>query len=195
MTTIKGGSNRFTASVDNTNRLLTRTVARDDAVDAGVRGDAYFILVPETTLTTDNPSALYVYQNDENRDIILKSSITSAGVSTGGTSQVYQSFRESGTGMTMAGGLGVPVPVANVVFGNNQTLENTSELGQEGATLIGGGPSSPLWFPTGSAPVNEVFIIIPKGVAIGGIITPPVGNTSMGVVLLIEVYLREASVV
>jgi hypothetical protein len=195
MTTLKGGDNRYTASVDNTNRLLTRTVARDDAVDAGVRGDAYFILVPEITLTTDNPSAVYVYQNDEDRDIILKASITSADVSVGGASQVYQSFRVSGPGMTMADGLGVPVPVANVIFGSNKTLANTSELGQEGATIIGGGPTSPLFFPTGTAQVNEVFIIIPKGVAIGGLITPPVGNTSMGVVLLIEVYLREASAI
>ena len=193
MSTIKGGDNRFTASVDNTNRLLTRTVARDDAVDAGVRGDAYFILVPAVTLTSANPSAIYVYQNDENRDIILKSSVTSANFSTGGTNQVYQSFRESGIGMTLVGGTGVPVPTINVIFGNNQTLENTSELGQEGATTVGGGPSSPLFFTTGQQIVNEVFIIIPKGVAIAGIITPPPGNTSMTLTLLIEAYLKEVT--
>lgn len=191
MTTLKGGGNRYTASVDNTNRLLTRTVARGDAVDAGVRGDAYFILVPAIELITANQSALYVYQNDEDRDIILKASITSAGASTGGANQVYQSFRTSGIGLSMAGGTGAPVPVSNVIFGSNKTLANTSELGQEGATIVGGGPTSPVWITTGNTSVNEVFIIIPKGVAIAGLITPPPGNTSMEVTLLIEVYLRE----
>jgi len=191
MATIKGGDNRYTASVDNTNRLLTRTVARDDAVDAGVSGDAYFILVPEIVLTSANPSAIYVYQNDENRDIILKSSVTSAGQSVGGTNQIYQSFRQSGIGLSLVGGIGVPVPTINVIFGNNKTLENTSELGQEGATVVGGGPSSPLFFTTGNQIVNEVFIIIPKGVSIAGIITPPPGNTSMPLTLLIEAYLKE----
>lgn len=191
MGTQRGGDNRYTASVDNTNRLLTRTVARGDAVDAGVRGDAYFILVPAIELTTDTQSALYVYQNDEDRDIILNASITSAGVSTGGTSQVYQSFRTSGIGLSMVGGTGAPVPVSNVIFGSNKTPANTSELGQEGATIVGGGPTSPVWITTGNTSVNEVFIIIPKGVAIAGLITPPPGNTSMEITLLIEVYLRE----
>ena len=191
MGTQRGGDNRYTASVDNTNRLLTRTVARGDAVDAGVRGDAYFILVPAIELITANQSALYVYQNDEDRDIILKASITSAGASTGGTNQIYQSFRTSGIGLSMVGGTGAPVPVSNVIFGSNKTLANTSELGQEGATIVGGGPTSPVWITTGNTSTNEVFIIIPKGVAIAGLITPPPGNTSMEVTLLIEVYLRE----
>ena len=193
MGTIKGGENRYTAGVDSTNRLLTRTVSRDDAVDAGIRGDAYFILVPVIELTTDSQSAIYVYQNDEDRDIILRASITSASPSVGGTDQVFLSFRESGNNLAMTNGSGNPVPVTNVIFGSNKTLANTSEIGQEGAAIDGGGPSSPLWLPTGNTEVNEVYLIIPKGVAIAGLITPPAGNTSMSVTVLIEVYLRETS--
>lgn len=191
MAKITGGSNRNNADVDNTNRLLTRSVVRSDGVDAGFRGDAFFILTPEIELTTDGESAAWVYQNDEDRDLVVTSTLVSSNLSTGGTDQVFENRRFSGIGLELAGGTGTPVPTANKIFGSNQVLQNTSELGQEGATVTTPTVTSPQFVPAGLTFQNNIFLIIPKGVSLGVLITPPTGNTSMIFTFLLECFLRE----
>ena len=190
MARLNGGRNGLAADVDSTNKLQTRSVARTDDVDAGLNEDAFFLATPPILLTTTNPSTGFIYQNDEDRDLILVASVTSAGESNG-TSQVFSVSRQAGIGVTMAGGTGSPVAVISTIFGSTGTLANTSEIGQEGATLSGATASSPLFLTTGQRDLDPLFAIIPKGVTIGISITPPAGNTSMTVTFLLEVYLRE----
>ena len=191
MATLKGGRSGVTAEVDKTFKLQTRSVARTDDVDAGLNEDAFFLATPAITLTSATESAGFIYQNDEDRDLILVASVTSAGFSTGGTSQVFSVSRQAGIGVTMTSGTGTDMSVISTIFGSTGTLANTSEVGQEGASLVGAQASSPLFLTTGQRDLDPLFAIIPKGVTIGISITPPASNTSMTVTFLLEVYLRE----
>ena len=189
---IVGGDNRFSAGVDSTNRLLTRTVSRTDGIDAGVRGDAFFLLTPPIVLTTANESACWVFQNDEDRDLIITKTIVSASESVGATSQVFQNRRAGGVGLSLTGGAGIAMPVQNKIFGSNQSLDSTSEIGDEGATLTTPQSTSPQFITTGQIAENDTFLILPKGVGFATLVTPPAGNTSMTITFLLECYLRES---
>ena len=189
---ITGAGRRYNAGVDSTNRLLTRSVARSDNVDAGLRDEAFFLITPVIELTSANPSLLWLFQNDEDRDLIVTSAAIASGPSTGGTTDSFEVNRIAGVDLVATGGAGVPMPVASKIVGSNRTLANTSELGQEGASLTTGTLDSPQFARTGETTDNGIFLILPKGTQFGEVVTPPAGNTSMRVTVLLECYLREA---
>ena len=191
MALITGGDNRNNAAVDSTFRLQTRSISRTDGVAAGIEGDAFFIVTPIINLTTATESLGWVYQNDEDRDLIIISTSISSSLSVGATDQVMEIRRVSGIGLTASGGAGFPMITPNKRFGSNDVLANTSEVGQEGASLSTPQETSPAFTPTGQSVVDPQFFVIPKGVSFGELATPPAGNTSIDITFVVECYLRE----
>lgn len=191
MGTIKSGGSGDVAKVDITNRLFTRSVSRTESLDAGLNKTGFFISTPKITLTTDAESVIWLYRNDEDKDLVLNYTIISASTATGATDNVYESARFAGSGLAMANGSGVEVPVVSTILGVQKSLANTSEIGQTGASITGAADSTSLFIETGRPYRDPTTVILQKGISIGGSITPPTGNTSMVIVVLMEVYLRE----
>ncbi len=188
---IVGADNRFVAGVDDTNRLKTRSVSKPEAVDAVLRGDAFSISTGSITLTSDSPSAVMIFTNDEDRDLIVIELGINLGLSTGGTNTTVAVETAAGLGLTMAGGTGVDLNNVNLIIGNPSTLSKTSEIGQEAATITGG-QRGRAFYNTGSSIDDAVFAVFPKGSTFGVIVTPPTGNTSIEVNFEVTAFLNKS---
>jgi len=190
MANIVGGENRYVAGVNKKNRVLTSSVVSEEALDASFDGDAFFLLVPEITLTSANESLCWLYRNDEDRDLIITSTSISSSLSTGGANQVLEVKGASGVGLTMTSGSSSPMATANKLFGSTAALDNTSEVGAEGASLSTPQFSSPEFQTAGQPFMHNRFYVLPKGVSVGQSIIPPASNTSIRVTFIMECYLR-----
>lgn len=192
MGTVTSGDNRFVASVDNTHRLLTRTVSKDESIDAILRGDGFAIETTVVNLNTATASAILLYQNDENRDLIAVELGLNFSDSTGSATDAVAVDIATGTDLVMIGGSSNPVITGSLIIGTPSTLDNTSEIGAQGASITGGF-STRSYFKSGITSDDTVFAVFPKGSAIAITVTPPAGNSSMDVNIDITVYLEKSN--
>ena len=192
MTTITGSGNRFSAEVDDTLRLKTRSVSKDESIDATSRGDGFSIDTGLITLTSASTSAVIIFQNDELRNLVVTELAVGIGPSTGGTTDTAELLVTAnlGSNISMSGGSGSAAIQANLIVGNPNTIASTSELGQE-AAAISGGTANKNWVKTSVTSDDSVFAVFPKGTAFAVAITPPPGNTSMEVRVNLTTYLEK----
>ena len=187
MATITGASNRFVAEVDNTNRLETRTISESEFTDAVLRGDGYVITTGLITLTDDAKSALAIFENREDRDVVITGLRINIGPGAQADSVVELDFAV-GVDMAMAGGAGVEVGQSNLIVGNTALLDSNSELGQQGAAIVGGN-SITTFERSGLTENVAVFYVFPKGGTMAASVTPPAGNTNIQIGVDVVVYL------
>lgn len=181
-----GTGNR--TKIDNTNRVLTRSTTLTSLEEAVVNGDAYSVSTGTVNLTSDSASAVYFYKNQEDVDVALTRSIYGAGASTGGTSSTYtiQSFLQ-GTGLS--GGSGNDMNQQNLRFGSGKVMSLTdSEIGAEGATVTAATALPTFTLATGLSSFITTFIVIPKDVTLAVTVTPPSGNTSMDIEVILNLH-------
>lgn len=192
MTTIVGGKNRYVADVDDTNRLLTRAVNKTEVVDAILNGEGYALLAQNVVLTTDTESTIMIYQNDEDNDLIVFDTNISCSDSTGGTTGTVSVELNVGVGSSMTGGSGNPVTQANLIIGDPTQLENTSEVGQEGAGNTDANLGDRTYTKAGETNELDLFGVVPKGSQFIIGVIPPSGNTSMRVDITVYAYLAKS---
>jgi len=187
MTVIKSGSGGNVAAVDDSNRLMTRAVIETSFIEAVLMGEGFALVTGDITLTTATESALFFFQNDNDSDLVFFSSAFSFGPSTGGSGTLQNISYTQSTAMTS--GTGTDVIIGNLNLGNSQTTPNTSELGQEGASLDGPANAARR-FAFDETFQSTFFIVIPKGSTLGISIIPPTGNTSMVVNATFDFYIN-----
>jgi len=186
MATITGGSKKNNASVDDTFRLMTRTVTETSFIEAALTGEAFALVTGDIELTTAAESALFIYQNDNNSDVVFFNSTFSYGPSTAGVGTLRNVAYTNST--TMTSGTGTDVTIGNLNFGSSKTTPATSELGQEGASLDGNANAARR-FATDQTFVDDFFVVIPKGSTLAISIFPPTSNTSMVVNATFNFYI------
>ena len=186
MTVIKGGGDGNVASVDETNRLMTRTVTETSFIEAALNGESFALATGDITLTSATESALFIYQNDNDSDVVFFSSTFSYGPSAAGVGTLQQIAYVQAT--TMTGGTSTDVPIGNLNFGSSKSTPSTTELGQEAATLDGVANASRR-FATDATFTNDFFVVLPKGSTIGISVIPPTSNTSMVVNATFDFYI------
>ncbi len=187
---IIGAGNRFVAEVDDTNRLITRSVSKPESVDDVLRGDGYLISTTSIILTDATQSGVLVFTNDEDRDLIVIELGINLGQSVGAVDGVVTVTTAVGLNLVMIGGAGTDLNNSNLIIGNPSTLAKTSEQGQQGATITGGIQRN-AFYRAGSSIDDSVFAAFPKGSDFGVLVTPPAGNTSMSVNFEVVAYINK----
>lgn len=182
-----GTGNGFSAGVDNTNKLQTRAVTKDGALEASIDGNAYALTSGSITLTSATSSAVLWFQNEEEFPLIMERVVFGAGVSTGGTGPCTITSQINPTGL--GSGSGTEVIDINSNIGSTQTLTTSeSEIGQQGATITGGTSGPAFYFPTELTSSFNSTVTIPKGSGIAFAVIPPTGNTSLAVSITLNVF-------
>lgn len=181
----KGSGNK--AQVDDGNRLHTSADTRS-SLDLAIDDGRYFgVNTGYLTLTSDGQSAILHIRNDSSRDFFLKTFRLAIGPSTGGTGVVKLLLPLNITGGTILSG-GNAAPVFNLNASSNNLFEGEALVGGEGFTATGGGGNN-LLVPSDSTIYDkDAEAVIPRGFSASVLITPPAGNTSLEVQLLMTGY-------
>lgn len=189
MTIIQDGSGKgFTAKVDETNRLFTRSVTEDGQLEGAVNGDTYAIGTPYLTQTSATENGLLYFNNNESISLYATSFSSQARFTTGGTFSNYLINLYTGVAASSLTGTWVDFTPLNLNFGSSNALAGTFKYGSPaGATGFSGTPKFQLAFPINQ--YNQIFgtFIFPKGVGILLTVTPPTSNTSMPVQFSVSV--------
>lgn len=169
------GSSRK-ARVDNGNRLLTSSTIRSEREAEALLGEAYILGSGFVTLSAATPSAILYFKNDGDEDLVITKFLIGVrnNVTTISENHVRGIIQQNPTGMT--GGTGSPVVLKNANFSSSNTIEFTSEIGQEGAGLTGGSTYLETVAATEVLTSENDSIILSKGASIGVTITPPTGT-------------------
>lgn len=183
-----GGSNSDKWIVDNTGRGKTRSITEGGEIEAANNGDAHIITSGEITLTSANPSAVLWYQNQEGFDLVFDRFIFTSDVSTGGTTNLCKiGLTLEATGLS--GGSSSEAIDINTKIGSSTSLNMTqSEIGAEAATVSGGSTGQSFRFKDEDTHVYETRAILPRGVGVAFLVTPPASNTSLIVSLTMNVH-------
>ena len=193
MTVIKDGSGTgYAAKVDSLNRLHTTAVTETAWNYALREGRAYSISTGVITLTSANESALIYISFNEALGVVLEETVITTGASTGGTGDVL-------TNAYIAPTTGTVISDATLGSALNLNQSSSSELdvtvytGAEGKTLSGETLTVPGITNTSfiNRPGKGAFLT--KGASFGTSVFPPVGNTSMSVVITYYFYVPEGA--
>lgn len=184
-----GKGTGYSAQVDTTQRLRTRSVSEDPSIEATFNGDHYAITSGAIDLTSTSPSAMMYFINNEEFPLLIDRIILNSTDSVGGTvDEFFFALFSNCTGMT--NGNGNEATQVNTNFSSNNTLNITSEKGAEGASLTGGTQVAGwrIENPTRMRIIN-VRWVFEKGAGIGVRITPPDSNTSMNTTVALNGHL------
>ena len=165
------------AGVDNTGRLLTRTITENIFQNAAEEGEAFFIGTPIITATTDTESAICYIKNNEDSPLILGSFFLVAENSNATVQMFRVNWYKNPTSITG----GTATVALNQNFGSSQTLDADIEYGAEASGIVGGTLSATLSFPIGQFNQFDANLVLEKGSSVVISVTPPSGNTGMPV--------------
>ena len=169
------------AGVDETGRLLVRSVTETIFQNASEEGEAYFIGSPIVTATTSgSETALLFIKNNEDSPLILGNFFTIAESTASGSPNMFRiNWYRNPTSMSN----GTAVPALNQNFGSSDTLDADIEYGDGtgSSSFTGGQLSATLSFPIGVFNDFAANLVLEKGSSVGISVTPPAGNTNMPV--------------
>lgn len=184
-----GTGGGFSAKIDSKNRIFTKTVQKEEYADATSFGNSYTINSGYVTLTAASAtSGILFVKNNSNNDLVIDR-INLSVKDSSGTSQTHGRFIFYRNPGSMTGGSGVSVSSNNLNFGSSNTLDISTERGQNAASFtntseVFGSPVIPLQ--------NITFIssvaTLPKGSSVGFSFVTPVGNTSIQVAIGLNVF-------
>jgi hypothetical protein len=166
------------AGVDNTNRVLVRSIGETIFQNAAEDGEAFFIGTPLITLTSANESAICYIKNNEDEQLVLGQFFLIAEATTGGSPDMFRvNWYKNPTSISS----GTATSALNQNFGSSQELDADIEYGVEGSTITGGALAATLSFPIGQFNVIDANLVLEKGSSLVISVNPPTGNSSMPV--------------
>lgn len=184
------GSGRL-VGVDSSNRILAASITEDIASHVAEYGGRYNLNTGTITLTSASASAVMYFKNNEDYDYSINSFIFYFGASTGGTGLSTIDIYADATGGTIISGAVDGAMKFNMNMGTARELQADFYKGAEGNTLTGGIHAFSGYQAPGNARILSVGqLLVPKGESLGAIITPPTGNTSMNVQVIISGYVN-----
>lgn len=183
MTIIQDGAGKsFSARVDSTNRVYTRTVSEDRQLEGTLLGDTFAVGTPYLTQTAATENGLLYFNSGEDFDLFGISFSSQARFTTGGTFSNYLIQLYTGVAAASLTGTWVDFTPLNLNFGSSETLAGTYKYGSPaGATGFSGTPKFQLAFPINVYNQINTSLVFPKGVGVLLTVTPPTSNTSMPV--------------
>jgi len=190
---IKSGANNpsYGMKVDKKNRAHVSSDSKP-SVDSAIEDGRYFgVNSGYVTLTTDSPSSIMYIKNDSKTPFRLKVFRLAVGPSTNGVGAVKLFLPLNSTGGTLISG-GTAAGVINLNLGSGNLFNGSALVGAEGSTLTGSPGGNLLLVPVDNS-ISTLYevdteAVIPQGFNAGITITPPPGNTSMEVQLLLTGY-------
>ena len=190
MSIIKDGTGtRNTAKVDNTNKLHTRAVSDNGAVESLKEGKAFILSTGVVNLTSDCLSFLIYLKNCDTRPIFVYEILSSTGASTCGNGDRIHRFAFCPTGGTLIT-CGACIAVSNLNLGSAICARCvTAHKGEEGSTIAGFATTS--LFPEAARQTLTDVAVVPKGGSFAIGVTPPAGNLSMNAYFAIKFYFIE----
>ena len=165
------------AGVDNTGRLLTRTITENIFQNAAEEGEAFFIGTPIITATTDTESAICYIKNNGDDPLVLGAFFLIAENSNATVQMFRVNWYKNSTSITG----GTATTPLNQNFGSSETLDADVEYGAEGSAQVGGTLSATLSFPIGQFNQFDANLVLEKGSSVVISVLPPSGNTGMPV--------------
>ena len=171
------------------NRLAVQSVTRSALGDSIDRAATWNVGTGPITLTTATQSAVMYLKNNGAVTIEIDLYVLLTGPSTGGTGRALISVVRNPTGGTIVTGA---LPVSDKVqmnFGSNAQPSATIYKGAEGNTLTGF--DSEFRSQMGVGPDRLLLPVITQlteGSSIGVRYTPPAGNTSQSIEVVMELF-------
>ena len=176
---IDGTGSKRKVKVTQNNELLTDAITKSSRDQQALDGDAYIVGSGFVNLTSDLPSAVLYFKNDGNEDLVITRFLIGVRSSVGATlteNHIRGIIYKNPTGMS--GGTGVDLVINNTNYGSSNTIDATSQIGQEAATLTGGSVYLATVAPLENLTSEEAATILPRGTSIGVVIIPPAGNST-----------------
>jgi len=190
LNTVKDGTGQgHSARVDAENRLHSATVSRSER-DAAIDDGRYFIMSTKIITLTDallTPLA-YVKNNDSSRDLFIDIAFIWSGASTGGSGSfsisTWTNIDDTSTIVSEA----KPLTAGNSRIGHPGVFVGDTFLGESNDTLIAGFNFIEVPKLPTEREEFEPRAILPNGNSTAFAITPPTGNTSMDVSIVLGFY-------
>ena len=191
---VDGTGDCFAVKVSDKNKLATTSVT-DAILDSHATiGESYTSATGKITITSDSESALYYIKNNEDEDLVIDSFNVCLEATTGGSGNTIITVYRNPTGGTLISG-GTNLPPLNKNFGSAASLLADSIMGAEGSTISGGGTLIEYFASTPSRVLyKEGAMVLKKGNTFALAITPPTGNTSMGLCISVQMYRKKEEV-
>jgi hypothetical protein len=163
---IQDGSAGYVAKVGSDNKIRTRAVTEDEAIEAVLDGDAYNINTGLITSITTDSTLLYI-KNNEDRDLEIESIVVS---SIGGITHANNPYitiaRNPTGGNLISDGTAVSMN-QNRNFGSSKTLTVDAFKGKVSGTLSGGDDLGIFVLSQGTRDLFPINLRLPKGNSIG----------------------------
>tara|TARA_R110000822_G_scaffold112278_1_gene243187 strand:+ start:31 stop:618 length:588 start_codon:yes stop_codon:yes gene_type:complete len=187
-----GTGNNISAKVDASHRLLTTATTQSGFKSAQKKGDAFVISTNIITLTSANESAVLYLQLSETSPLVIENLSFRTGASTGGstTDVIRTDYVQPTTGTLISDA--TPASVINTLASSTKTLDAVVYQGDEAKTIGGEIVTDQSLHITGQIKDDTTGLIVPQGTAIGISVTPPPGNTSLKIQIIVTVYLLDS---
>lgn len=177
-----GTGQGWNAKVDDTNRLLVRSITEEGRVEGSSNGETFIIGSPFLTQTSATENGLLYFQFDEDVEFYATTFSSQGRFTTGGTFQNYliQAYRDVQPSSLL--GTWVDTIPLNLNIGSSKKLAGTFKWGSPaGATGFSGSPIIQIGFPINEFNQVSTALVFPKGSSILVTVTPPTSNTAMPV--------------
>jgi len=186
---IKDGTGKGNkVKVDADNNLRTKGIFETEQQAQALKGKSFQIGTGVANLTSGNESAVILFRNNEDSDVLLTGvNITSKNF-TGSTDEVVLAkVYLQGDSLSA----GVASAALNNNFGSSIELQADVEVGGEAQTVVNGITSGVFFIPINGFFSTDIAWVIPKGTTIALSYTPGSGNTSWLVTTTLEATLIE----
>ena len=184
-----GTGGGFSVKVDSKNRLYTESVQKEEYAEAATEGKAFTVNSGYITLTNASAtSGILFLKNDGDRDLIINR-INLSVKDSAGTTQTHGRFIFYRNPVSMTSGSGVSASPQNLNFGSSNTLDITTEIGQQAASFtvtsnVFGSPVVPLQNLT----FIDSVVTLPKGSSVGFSFVTPTSNTSVQLAVGLNIF-------
>jgi hypothetical protein len=182
-----GAGNGYKAEVTAQKKLSTVSITDTAISDAVHRGKAWNIGTGYLTLTSANISDLLYIKNTGKEHLHVNLYIFLTKDSTGGSGEVDISILRNPNAGTVVSDEST-VTATNMNFGVTNSPLATIYKGGEGKTLTGQDDELRSLTTADSRFTLPLLTVLPQGASLGIRITPPTGNTSMDVEVIIELF-------
>lgn len=173
-----GTGSGYLAEVDESNRLLTRSIEKSEDKEATENGDSFNINSGLITLTTDGESGILYVTNNDTTKIHVTGIVAILGPSTGGDSSDTTRVRIYKNPTAFSSSTVVDIN-SNRNFASSKTLTGDFYKGAEGATITDGTTHIESLINPGSRVFFAIDEFLDKGNTIAVSYEPNDSNTSM----------------
>ena len=185
-----GGGKGNSVKVDTSLRMHTAAITRPERDAAVVHGHAYLFVSGFQTLTNTTETAVLYVKNSNGSDLVIANIYCSFGTSTGGSGnmkfKVYTEVEDTSTIVTNASA----ARATNLQIGNTTDFTNggTAYNGTTGEGVTGGNSIHTILPMAETVLSFDVPMHLPTSSNMAFTVTPPAGNTSMGIMLAVTGY-------